>query len=296
MEDNPLLAALRESYGAPPEEADTNTVRGLLKFCRGWSQGEISAEALNDPCWAMAGRLRQAAEATFRDLEQNPDLGDEAREPLLVMGEAFEAIASLLERLITLAAENRIEEYLGALEEFEEERLAVLDANEEIQWQMSGRELRCPKCGAEGSQSRCEVCGLTLLYPDSSQLQDYSRKSASLSPLHQRVFAAYLGVREGRESLETLLATLPALIKHLESMLRVCKKELQGGGAAWASALGREIEVGLRGAHRMASVADTLRTSDLNRGWEDLFESSVATSRELSRLTGSPVTASTDEM
>ena len=294
MDENPLLAALRESYGAPPEEADTSTVRGLLAFCRGWLRGDTSVEQLNNPCLAMAGRLRQAADATYRDLDDNPELSEQAREPILLMGECFQAIANLLEQLLVLANEARRDEYEELLEEFEEERLAVLDASEEIQWQQSGRELRCPRCGADGEQLRCDECGLALMYPDRSQIQNSSRKSANLSPIHLAVYAAYIAVLEGQQSLEILARALPPLVTHLESMHRICQKEASGAGAAWAAVLARETEVGLSGARRMASAVETRRTSDLNRGWEDIFESSVATAREIGRLGGSSLSSPHD--
>jgi hypothetical protein len=46
----------------------------------------------------------------------------------------------------------------------------------------------------------------------------------------------------------------------------------------------------------MATSAQTRRTSDLNRGWEEVFESSVSTARELARLGGAePLLASQND-
>lgn len=276
MSYNPLFAALQASYGAPPEE-DPTTVRGLQRYCRQWLRGEISAEDLHNPCWEMAGRLRGAAQATFADLEKNPELCEESREPVIVTGEGYEAIASILEELPVLAAENQREDFEEALEEYEAERVAVLEATEEINAQMSGQERRCFRCASTGERVRCEYCGLIMLYPDPKQLRDYSYRSAALSPLHQTVYKAYLAVLEGRESLEILLGTLPALSKHLKDITRFCDSQASSGELDWAvSSLRQNVQTAMGGVARIEGVASTYRASDLNRGWEDIFESSVA--------------------
>jgi hypothetical protein len=231
----------------------------------------------------MAGRLRDAAEITFRDLDQNPELCDESREPVVVSGEGFEAIAAILQELPTLAAENRREDFEEALEEFEAERLAVLDATQEIQAQMSGRERRCPRCGSSEEGERCHPCGLVRLYPDPGQLRDYSHKSAQLSPLHQQVYQAYVSVLKGELSLEGLVRKLPLLSSHLKEMLRLCDRgEKSDQQAHLLASLRADIQTGVAGVERIQGVALSYRTSDLNRGWEDIFESSVAIQRDLS--------------
>ncbi len=284
MSDNPLLAALQASYGVTVEE-DPTTVRGLLRYCRQWLRDEVSAQDLHNPCWEMAGRLRAAAQATFDDLDKNPELCEESREPVIVTGEGYEAIADILEELPKLAAENRREDFEEALEEYEAERVAVLEATEEIHAQMSGRERRCYRCASTGEQVRCESCGLIMLFPDPKQLRDYSYKSAALSPLHQAVYRAYIAVLEGRESLESLLGALPALSKHLKDITRFCDIQAASGELARSiSSLRQNVQMAKGGVARIEGVASTYQASDLNRGWEDIFESSIAIRDDLVHL------------
>jgi hypothetical protein len=271
-----MLAALQGLYDVPIEE-DTSTVRGLLRYCRGWLRDEVTAEQLHNPCWEMSGRLRSAAEATFRDLDQNPNLSEEAREPILATAEGYEAIVSILEELPVLAAENQRGSFADALEDFEAERLAILDATEEINAQMSGRVCRCPRCGQSGDVKKlCNDCGLDLLYPDPKQLQDYSYKSARLSPIHVRVYNAFISVKQGKAPLETLMASLPPLSAHLRDLTRFCDQPAKAGAPPWlVPSLRQSIQLAQKGLERMAGVSATRRISDLNRAWEDIFESSV---------------------
>jgi hypothetical protein len=277
-----ILSAMQGVYGVAIED-DTSTVRGLLRFCRRWLNGEVTAEELHNPCWEMSGRLRHAAEATFADLDRNPNLCEEVKEPILVTGEAYEAIVSILGELPILAAQNQRTEFEEALEEFEAERLAVLEATEEINAQMSGREARCPRCGQSGGE-RCKDCGLVLLFPDPKQLQDSSYRAAPLSPVHVRVYNTLASVKEGKSSLETLSATLPPLSAHLRELGRFCDRATPDQlPPELLPSLRRSISVAQQGVERLGSVSSTRRVSDLNRGWEDIFEASLAISADLAR-------------
>jgi hypothetical protein len=277
MTYNRALASFQASSAPPPEQDGPDTVRGLLRFCRGWLTGEVSTEDLHNPCLEMAARLRAAAEATFRDLDNNPDLCDEAREPVQDTGEGYEAIASILDDLLVLAAENRREEYQEALVDFETERVAVLDATEEINAQMSGQDRRCPRCGFSGEEERCPDCRLIQLFPDPKQIFDYSHRSAHLSSLHLQIYQAYVAVLKGDMSLEGLLKTLPPLAVHLAQLGGFCDGQDDAGESPdLVDSLRREIDTAQSGLERIRGAAVTYLASDLNRGWDDIFESALS--------------------
>ena len=277
-----MLAALQGSFDLPVEH-DIATVRGLLRYCHGWLKGEVTAEQLHNPCLSMSSRLKSAADLTFRDLDGNPDMVEEVREPVVVTGEGYEAIAGILEELPILAAENKRRRYRDLLDDFEAERMAVVEATEEINAQMSGKECRCPRCGQSG-KDRCQTCGLTLLYPDPRQLQDQSYRLAQLSPIHDRIFTAFQSIRQGKASLESLSATLPPLSAHLRDLTRFADHAKEDELPSWLlPSLRSNIEVAKNGVERLAGAQATRRISDLNRGWEDIFEASQAIRADLAQ-------------
>jgi hypothetical protein len=138
-----LLAALQGNYGmGGPAIDDVNTVRGLLNFCQKWTEGLVNAEELGTPCLAMAGRLRAGADEMEADLRKNPDMGQEMKQPITRTMEAYRAIADVLDEFPEFAKDENIDDFLDNLEVFEEERQAVLDAQEEIQFKLSGKTLK----------------------------------------------------------------------------------------------------------------------------------------------------------
>ena len=276
--DNSLLDALAASFGIDLEP-ETHTVRGLLRFLQGWTDDRVHSSELHAPCFSMASRLRAAARDTWQDLEANPDLSEDMKEPVQLSAEAYEASANLLERFPGLAEEGRREEFVQALQEYEAERQLVLDANQEIAYLMSDQLLRCPRCG-EGQreeETRCAECRLSLLYPDPKQLQDESWRSASLPPVYQEIYRNYLAVLKGERSLEALIEALPALTKYLQSLAERCRKLRQIPQGAEAL---RQFEVALEASamavNRMTRVQQNRQTRDLNRAWEDLFDSALS--------------------
>lgn len=188
-----------------------------------------------------------------------------------------------MKELPALAAEGQRTKFEQALEEFEAERLVVLEATEEINSQMSDRDCRCQKCGKLGTAAdRCKDCGLVMLYPDPKQLQDYSLTSARLSPIHVRLYNALVSVKEGKSSLESLMATIPPLTAQLRELTRFCERAGEDELPPWLeSSLRGSIQVAQGGVERLAGASTSRRISDLNRGWEDIFESSVAIRADL---------------
>jgi hypothetical protein len=281
-----LLAALQGNYGSgEPVVDDVNTVRGLLNFCRKWSEGLVHPEELNNPCLAMAGRLRAGADQMEVDLRGNPDMGADMRAPITRTMEAYRAIADVLDEFPEFAKDDNVDDFLDNLEVFEEERQAVLDAQEQIQFQLSGQVLLCPRCGGSGESANCEACGLARLYPD-PQAMRARHEQARLPGLYGKVFRAYQRVIAGERSLHVVIDALAPLEEHLETLVsarkqllkRLASKKLKGQRFADARAAemllaGAEsdVVVALKGVERMKGAEQTLRMSDLSRGWEDIF-------------------------
>jgi hypothetical protein len=281
-----LLAALKGNYGVgQPWVDDVNTVRGLLSFCKKWTEGLVHADELNDPCLAMAGRLRAGANEMEADLRTNPAMADEMRAPITRTMEAYRAISDVLEEFGPFARDDNIDDFLDNLEVFEEERQAVLDAQEQIQFQLSGKVPLCPRCGSSGEEERCDKCLLTRLYPDPSANRARLQQ-ARLPGLYGKVFRAYLRVLGGERSLNVLWEALGPLEEHLETLLstrkqlrkRISSGKLSGrrrldarAAESLLSDAQEDLQVALRGVERMRAVEHSLRMSDLSRGWEDIF-------------------------
>lgn len=299
MATDSLLAALQGNYGmGEPLPDDVNTVRGLLNFCRKWAEGLARPSELHDPCMAMAGRLRAGAAEMETDLRNNPTMGPEMRNPVTRTMEAYRAIADVLEEFPEFARDDNIDDFLDNLEVFEEERQAVLDAQEQIQFQLSGQNLICPRCGATGEEPACPSCGLTRLYPDPNAMRA-RHEQARLPGLYGKVFKAYQRVISGQRSLHVLLEALGPLEEHLETLVHTRKQMLKRLNSRKLSgkrlAETREAEmmlagaesdvlVAIKGVERMKGAEQTLKMSDLSRGWEDVFHAAQAIEMTAARI------------
>ena len=291
MATDSLLAALQGNYGMNDTlPDDVNTVRGLLNFCRKWADGIIHAGELHEPCLAMAGRLRGGAQEMEADLANNPTMGQEMRAPVTRTMEAYRAIADVLDEFPEFARDDNIDDFLDNLEVFEEERQAVLDAQEQIQFLLSGQLLMCPRCGESGEGADCPTCGLTRLYPDPNAMRA-RHEQARLPGLYGKVFKAYQRVIGGQRSLHVLIEALAPLEEHLETLVHTRKQMLKRLNSRKLTgkrlAETREAEmmlaggesdvlVAVKGVERMKGAEQTLRMSDLSRGWEDIFHAAQA--------------------
>lgn len=286
MATESLLAALAGNYGmAEILEDDLNTVRGLLSFCKKWTEGRVYTDELNDPCLAMASRLRAGADEMEADIQKTPDMAREMKEPIERTIEAYRAIADVLEELPELAEDDNVRDFVDDLEVFEEERQAVLDAQEQIQFQLSGKVLMCPRCGSTGDEAICQPCDLQRLYPDPKANRG-RYEQAHLSGLYARVYRAFARVMAGNKTLDYLWPRLEPLDDHLETLIdtrkRLAKRAANTGvaisrrfdaRAAERMLLDSEksVELALQGLARMRGARESLRMSDLSRGWEDIF-------------------------
>ena len=294
-----LLAALQGNYGlGEPIEDDVNTVRGLLGFCKKWTDGLVHPAELNDPCLAMAARLKAGANDMEADLKANAEMAEEMRTPIKRTMEAYRAIADVLEEFPEFAKDDNIDDFLDNLEVFEEERQAVLDAQEQIQFQLSGKTALCPRCGSSGEAPDCETCLLARLYPDPAANRA-KLQQARLPGLYGKVFKAYVRVISGKRSLPALWEALAPLEEHLDTLLstrkqlakRVASGKLnprrkQEARAAEHMLMGAEpdVQLALKGVERMKAAEQSLRMSDLSRGWEDIFHAAQALELTAARI------------
>lgn len=299
MATDALLAALQGNYGLGEAPADdVHTVRGLLRFCQQWPERRVHHEELQAPCLGMAARLRQAAKEMENDLAKTPDMAQEMRQPVTRTKEAYLAIAELLEELPELARDESVDDFLDNLDLFEEERQAVLDAQEQIQFQLSGQQRLCLRCGSAGEEEQCPSCLVLRLYPD-PQAVKARHQQARLPGLYGKVFRSFQRVLSGERSLTALEAVMDPLQEHLEDLLstrkslakRLAARQLTGRRLAEAHLAERtlaqaEAEIGaaLRGLERMRASFESYRVSDLCRGWEDLFFAAQAIEQAMGRL------------
>lgn len=297
MDSNPLLAALQSNYGdGTPPPPDPTTVRGLLAYCKLWLDGEVRAEKLNNPCMAMAGRLKGGAEATEQDLAQNPDMVDSARAPIERTAEAYWTIAEVLDRLPDLAQNNDTEAFKEAIGLFEEERQAVLDATAEIERSMSGKIRLCPRCGDQSEEHICSGCDLIKLYPDPKATEYDRSKTAVLDPIYGVVNKAYDEVMSGISSLPTVIHAVNLLDERLievqkgyEGVLAVKVDEDELGAEEkdsreLANRMLDELDRTFEAIDRIRSVEESFQMADLSRGWDTIFDSAVDMQRASQRF------------
>ena len=234
----------------------------------------------------MAGRLRGGAEEMAADLAANPEMAYGMREPIQRTLEAYRSIADVLEELPDFAKEENRTDFLDDLEVFEDARQAVLDAQEEIQFQLSGRVLICPRCGGQGEGTDCPKCQVTRLYPDPQAMRARTEEQANLSGIYAKAYKAYLAILQGRMSLPALVDALFPLQEHLDSLVQTRKqftkkvrnRKVKGQrardmyvAASILASIDDDIQTALLGVERMRGAERSLKMSDLYRGWEDVF-------------------------
>lgn len=298
MATDSLLAALVGNYGCSDTVVDDlSTVRGLLSYCKKWPEGLVAAPELNNPCLEMALRLREGASEMERSLSQNPEMTLESSSPIARTAKAYVAIAEVLEELPELATEGNTEDFLDNLELFEEERQAVLEAQEQIEVHLSGKVPLCPRCGSAGDEALCPTCLLSRLYPDPKALLG-DEGAAQLEGVYGEVHQAYRRSILGEDSLDVLWTALEDLEEHLEELLSTRKQlvrrlegELSGPAQAETelleallAAVETDIKMGLSGVERMREAKRTLRVYDLSRGWDDIYYASQAIEVTASRI------------
>lgn len=295
MAADSLLSALVNNYGSSDLSVDNiTTVRGLLGYCKKWPEGMVSAEDLNNPCLEMAMRLREGAAQMEGSLQRNSVMTQETSSPIARTAQAYLAIAEILEELPELARDEKSEEYVEDLELFEEERQAVLEAQEQIEVHLSGKVPLCPRCGSPGEETACPSCLLTRLYPDPKALHE-DDESAQLAGCYGNAYTAYRQAIFGERPLEDLWPALNELESHFEELLSARQQllgRLEDETAneeskvleALLSSSESDIVMGLAGVARMKNSEQTRRAYDLTRGWDDIYHASQAIEVTASRI------------
>lgn len=294
-----LLAALQENYGLTRQVIDdVTTVRGLLSFCKKWPQGLLNPEALHNPCFSMATQLREAAAKMEADLGDNPTMAEPMRAPLRRTANAYLAIAKVLEDLPPLAMEGESRDFKDLLEEFEQERLNVLEAQEQMEVQLNGSIAVCPRCGSSGPESECPSCLLTRLFPDSHALRAQSQADR-VQGIYAKVFHSFIRVVTGERSLRVLLNHVDLLEEHLESLIHTRKQATRRLDAGFFVGRRREesiltesvlleaeddIKLALQGVEHMREAEKSLRVYDLSRGWDDIFHAAQSIEMTTARI------------
>lgn len=299
MAADSFLSALVGNYASSDPAADNlATVRGLLSYCRKWPRGEVGAEELNNPCFEMSTRLREGASRMEASLNGNPVMTAETSWPISRTAQAYLAIAEVLEELPALAREGREEEFIDNLDLFEQERQAVLQAQKQIEVQLSGKVPLCPRCGSGGEESLCSDCQLTRLYPDPKALAE-DDEASEVAGVYGEVYQAYRSAILGEASLDPLWTGLDQLEAHLEDLtlhLKELFEGLQGEAVqqespsesatleALLTAVESEILAAHTGLERMREAESSLRVYDLQLGWDEIYHASRAIEATASKV------------
>ena len=283
---NALIAALQKNYREDgPIPPDPSTVRGLLDYCCLWLDNEVTPEELNNPCFEMAGRLQSAGEEAVKDLEANEQLNPTLTGHLERTAEAYYVISDLLECLPELAENEQFEKFEEALDLFDAEREAVLNAQAAVEELLSEENRLCPGCGTIGIDEACPSCGLVHLYPDSSGeallCDGEEALPAELSLCRDGVFGVLNGQICCLHLAEVLAETREYLGVLSQALERLVKNEYQSARRA-EDRLGLHLQTANSGIDRMESVQENFRIRELKRGWNDLYGSI----RSIQRLIG----------
>jgi hypothetical protein len=102
--------------------------------------------------------------------------------------------------------------------------------------------------------------------------------------MHLQLYEAYVAVLKGDVSLEFLLKKLPPLSAHLKELSGLCDGHEYSDESWVVAGLRTDIETAAAGIERIKGAATTYLASDLNRGWEDIFESSISVQKSLRHL------------
>lgn len=271
---NPLFSAIREAYGGDDAVVENlSTFPGVIAYSRRWlADGGVETRDLKAALEALRERVEVAAQAEAENLEMNPNIEDELREPVESCYECYQTVGQALERMVEDLED--LELFKTGLSLMEEATEILVGARRQIILWMQKGDPVCMRCGA-GPEVECS-CGAARLIPDLEFYLDETNLRAELSSEHVAIFEAYLEVLSGQGKLSRLFARL----KQLESVIAdhaFTTKEAQDQeelGEA-GDAVMRQLELTQKGILRMRAVEDSLHCSDLHQGWKMIFESAV---------------------
>lgn len=257
----------RNGAGTPP-----STTRELLDQGRQWAEEGGDPAALLIGVRNFRGQAARSHEATGKDLETNPRLHPELREPMESSRDGFAAMEAALGKLEEAIGSEERESAAALLDELEAAARQVGDAGRAMKAWLEAPVPRCPRCGATGTY-QCEACGLDLLIPDADHARNPTLKSAVLPPAFGGVYRAYVAAISGEVPLETLFEAIDALdaeMREKRGYAAVYGRRMESEAAERLVATVDEV---LAGIERMRQVAHTRRMRDLHVGWDMIFGS-----------------------
>ena len=186
-----------------------------------------------------------------------------------------------MEELPGLAREDKLDTFMEVLDDYEAERQMLLEAQADIARQRMATPCVCPGCVSIGKESICPECGLLRMYPDPAERPE--DPGAPVARPYSEAYKVYKSVMGGRRPLGDLLAVLSALETHLHATRRLCERQhpdltepADQSAMAVLRRLLPEVRRALNGIARIRAAQVTLRMSDVNHGWGDIYDSAVA--------------------
>lgn len=143
------------------------------------------------------------------------------------------------------------------------------EALKEMEDWTRNEELRCLKCGWNGSSGHCPHCKVQVLKPIRN-FSTYVNNYVTLAPLQSRIFDTLMAVLEGDRDVSALKAPLHALeqkyLETVEFLETRSQSELAMAGLA-------NIEQGILGIELMRRVFQNSDAQHLEDGWAMIFQS-----------------------
>lgn len=267
-----FLDAFQNAYDGGGTGTPPGTTRELLDQGRQWAEEGGDPAALLMGVRNLRGQAARSHEATVKDLQTNPRLHPELREPMESSRDGFAGMEAALRDLETALEREDRDGAATLLDELEAAARRVGDAGRAMKAWLEAPVPRCPRCGATGAAD-CPSCGLDLLIPDPDHARNPTLKSAVLPPAFGGVYLAYVAAISGEVPLEALFEALDALdaeMREKRGYAAVYGRRMESEAAERLVATVDEV---LAGIERMRQVAHTRRMRDLHEGWDMIFGS-----------------------
>lgn len=273
---NPLFDALQDAYKGDREQIeDTTKFKGLIAYCRRYLVGGVEVENLRPALDIMKGRCEAAADGTRNDIDAVPDLDEGVREPMETCFEGYTTIAEILGEMLEALAQNDRAAFTEGLDAFNEAYEVMAEANQALHQWMNSSDPRCPRCGSDGG-AVCQRCDIERLVPDGEALLNPTVETAELGPEYRGIYDAYMAVISGDRTLKTLWPHLYGLENFFAPYVQMVNELLNSDDAVEeGKALGALLEDVFSGIEYMRRAEESRRQSDLNQGWNRIFEAAV---------------------
>jgi hypothetical protein len=265
-------------HGAFDITPDTSTIKGIIQCLRLWLEhgDKVPSELLERGCLEMSPRLESARLVTEKDLEGTGAATEaELEDSVLRSIEAYQHLKEITLEIAEAVRDGNREAGEELLRELEEAAQYLKEAQEDLQSWVEQPVARCPRCGAPESDP-CAKCGLELLFPDPEGGAGVPAGTAQLPPEFGVLYQTYTAVRNGETSLATIWGTLPAVEKSTNSYLAVINASLMEKPASSTLLQAREtLALLAEGIAVLRSTHSTRRMTDLQNGWQTIFQNAV---------------------